>query len=98
MARAPSAAQVLARVGSDPTFKVFADADFDPAAFASSVIDADSHGSAGEASPRSRAETTLGSLSAYTALLDQSIEAHVVEHRDQLMGGVGGIKELQHDL
>ncbi len=39
----PNAPQVLARVASDPAFKAFGSPEFDPAAFASLVVDADSH-------------------------------------------------------
>ena len=57
--------KVLARIAGDPTFKAFSSPDFDPAQFASAVVDADSNAvnsAASDQGRRSRAEITMSEV------------------------------------
>lgn len=100
---------MLARIDNDPAFKVFGSADFDPVAFASLVVDADSKSQAAAASEASaagalgasrvsRAEMTMSEMSAHVGLIDGAIQSHITLNRASLLGGVGGLQELQADV
>jgi hypothetical protein len=91
----PSASQVLAKINNDQAFKAFSRSEFDPAQFASVIVDADSNTS--NSSGQSRAEITMNQMSTYVGQIDGAIQAHISENRDQLLTGVGGIHELQAD-
>ena len=95
----PTASQVLARISMDPAFKGFAEPDFDPAAFASLVVDADSRSSAPPAAGKvSRAESTMAEVGSYITAVEGAIQTHIGENRETLLGGVGGIQDLQVHL
>lgn len=91
----PTASQVLARISMDPSFKGFASTDFEPAAFASLVVDADSRSPAPPAGRVSRAESTMAEVGVYVSAVEGAIQAHIGENRETLLGGVGGIQDLQ---
>ena len=93
----PTAMAVLAKIASDPTFRAFSASDFDPAQFASAVVVADSATGLGEGQRRSRAEITMGEMSSHVRQIDAAIQGHITDHRDELLGGVGGIQQLQSD-
>ena len=77
--------------------------DFDPTQFASKVVQADAasppNPGDGSASPgrRSRAEITMAEIHTNVGQIDLAIQGHITQHRDKLLGGVGGIHELQGD-
>jgi hypothetical protein len=91
----PTASQVLARISMDPAFKGFASPDFEPAAFASLVVDADSRSPAPPAGRVSRAESTMAEVGVYLSAIEGAIQVHIGENRETLLGGVGGIQDLQ---
>jgi hypothetical protein len=79
----------------DPAFKGFASPDFEPAAFASLVVDADSRSPAPPAGRVSRAESTMAEVGVYLSAIEGAIQVHIGENRETLLGGVGGIQDLQ---
>jgi hypothetical protein len=46
----------------------------------------------------SRAELTMAEMSGHVGLIDGAIQSHIQANRQQLLGGVGGLHELQADV
>jgi hypothetical protein len=70
------------------------------------VVDADSSAASTAAAAaaaaagqvrRSKAELTMADMSVFVGHIDGAIQQHITDNRDQLLGGVGGIHELQSD-